>query len=57
MNMLGNIRMSQWCSRAIKNGYYSHRYRESHGGLSSVEMKGTSLSLEREKGRSLGEGF
>ena len=29
----------------------------SRGGLSSVEMKGISLALERGKGRNLGKGY
>ena len=55
--MLGNLRMSQWCSKDVQNGYYSQRYRESRGGQSSVEMKGISLALERRKGSIQGKGF
>ena len=57
MNKLGKLRMSYWCSRAIQNGYYSQRYRESRGGLISVEMKGIILALEIGKCRSLGQGL
>ena len=51
MKKLGKLRTIYWCSMAVQNGYYNKRYRESHGGLSSVEMKGISLALERRKGR------
>ena len=49
--------MSKWCSRDVQNGYYIQIYKESRGVLSSVEMKGISLDLERGKGRILGQGF
>ena len=49
--------MSLWCSKAVQNGYYNERYRESRGGLSSVEMKGISLASKRGKGKSVGKGF